>query len=209
MKSTNIKKQFDNIEAKLSENNTALEKLLKDEKVQQYIKTKEKNASLKSELKELYKDMKFEEYSSCDHMCLISKHVYDSVEGRSYNFLGCVKCGLDQSFYHRLECCYGFTALSDEEQIMYDYISANNPIMKIDIDVVCDLESAKRIYSTIKKQHPNDDDKTIADIFKETYKEELKKEPIVAPLDKDACRKLEFDEKTKLVKMKKPNKDNK
>ena len=62
-----------------------------------------KNEQLVCQQKDLYKQMKIDEYSFCNHIWVNTLHDYDSFEGRSYNYHGCIKCGLDQRVFYLSE----------------------------------------------------------------------------------------------------------
>lgn len=167
-----LKKQYDDLVLERKELITKINELETDEKLKTYFELCHKKEQLISKEKNLYKQMKNEEYSSCNHIWVTTLHNHDAVEGRSYNYCGCIKCGLDQSIFpliggNRCEVDY----LPLEQQIMYEfmyggpYMYADANKKGIDTTRLCDLELGKAIYTKIKGAHPNIDDETARKYF--------------------------------------------
>jgi len=121
---------------------------------------------LASQQKDLYKQIKVGEYSSCNHIWVNTLHDYDSYEGRSYNYDGCVKCGLDQRIFHLMESYLSPDWLTLNQRIMYDYMRNHSYKSGIDTNLLCDLDLAKAIYAKIKEVHPDIDDETAVKYLK-------------------------------------------
>ena len=139
--------------------------LQESEIVRRYLELKEQNDTLLKKQTNLYKEMKNEKYSSCEHVLIYSKMKYDEYEGRTHKYCGCIKCGLDESILEtRGEC------LSFQEEIMYDYLMDNKFRGKYlngeETKIACDINLAQAIYSRIKQTHPDIDDKTATKYFK-------------------------------------------
>lgn len=138
-----------------------------NEKVKRYLKLKEEISDLDNKRLEAYKDVKYQEYDSCNHRFIYFKIEHDRYEGRSYRSCGCIKCGLNtEAAYLRRDW------LPYTQQIMHDYLNKKREEKiyigasgKADIDVVCDLDLAHAIYSRIKEVHPNIDDETAIKYF--------------------------------------------
>ena len=109
--------------------------------------------------------MKEQEYDSCSHVLVFSKIEHDRWEGRTYKSSGCMKCGLDNSV---LDCHRRY--LPFDKAIMYDYLKKKGPSFTyrtgIETNIACDLDLAQEIYRKIKIAHPNIDDKTAIQYFK-------------------------------------------
>ena len=160
-----LKEQYDKILLERKELITQINELAEDEKVKLYFELCKKNDQLTNQQKDLYKQMKVEEYSSCDHIWVNTLHDYDSGEGRSYNYHGCIKCRLDQRVFHLREQYHGLDCFTLEQRVMYDYMYGGAYRSGIDTKVLCDLDLAKAIYSKIKESYPDIDDETARKYF--------------------------------------------
>ena len=124
------------------------------------------NKELSNLQEKLYKQVKVEEYSSCNHIWVSALQDYDGFEGRSLNYYGCIKCGLDgrvllMKRYPRL------IHLTSDQKIMYDFMIGGNVYNKgINTNMLCNLNLAKAIYSRIKEVHPDIDDETVVKYLK-------------------------------------------
>lgn len=133
--------------------------------IKDYLELTEEKKNLQKEETHLYKEMKKEQYASCEHITVYSSIEHDRTEGRTYKDCGCIKCGLDTRALD-LDCDSNF--LSPDKKIMYDYFQKNSIIGSlkgINTEIVCDLDLAKAIYSKIKEAHPNIDDETAIKYF--------------------------------------------
>jgi len=118
--------------------------------------------SLMDKQKELYIELKREEFDSCDHVWVTTRVDYDQYEGRSYHYRSCIKCGLTQE---ALEKYYYDISLSLDEKIMYDVLRSHSNDTEKNLDVLCDLELARAIFLKIKENHPNIDDELACKYF--------------------------------------------
>lgn len=160
-----LKEKYDKI---LSEREIIIKQIneLKNSDIlKRYFDLCNQNEQLVSQQKELYKKMKIEEYSSCNHIWVNTLHDYDSHEGRSYNYHGCIKCGLDQRVFYMYEQCHNLDWFTLEQRVMYDFMYGGAYRSGIDTKVLCDLDLAKAIYSKIKEAHPYIDDETTRKYF--------------------------------------------
>lgn len=153
-----------------------------NEKVKQYIAVCDQHDKLMHQKEDLYKSVLIERYSSCNHIWIIASHDYDSAEGRSYYYHGCIKCGLDRTVFRLMENCNDLQLLTPEQRVMYDFMYGHCLGGKM-LNTSCDLELAKSIYAKIKEAHPDIDDETaikylkvaLADIKKIKVNDERKK----------------------------------
>lgn len=136
-----------------------LKLLEQDEMVKKYIQLEEENKDLYDKQLSLYSLMKEEEYNSCKHVLVYSRIDYDGYEGRSYEYSGCIKCGLDNSVLASNKGSFSF-----DEKIMYSSLRKQY-LTGTHTKILCDLDLAQAIYSKIKQAHPNIDDKTAIDYF--------------------------------------------
>ncbi len=163
----NLKTKYDQIVSKRKELIEQINVLAKDETVKKYFELRSQNDELANQQKKLYKQIKVEEYSSCNHIWVNTLHDYDSREGRSYNYCGCIKCSLDRRVFHLMESYHSPDWLTLDQRIMYDFMRDNHAYEKgIETHILCDLDLAKAIYSKIKKVHPDIDDETAIKYFK-------------------------------------------
>ena len=108
--------------------------------------------------------MKRTQYLMCNHLWIISKFENDSVESRTYNYFGCIKCGLDQSVFTKVEFSDN-AKLSFEEKVMYDFMTSFSYYDGHHIDLACDLELGTAIYKKIKEKYPNISDEDAIKYF--------------------------------------------
>lgn len=163
---SSLKEQYDKNVLARKEIITQMNELEEDEKVKTYIELHLKNVQLANEQKVLYKQMKVEEYTACNHIWVTTLHDYDSREGRSYNYCGCMKCGLDGRVIHMVENLGSFVeCMPLEKKIMYSFMRGRYYKTGIDTKVLCDLDLAKSIYAKIKEIHPDVDDETARKYF--------------------------------------------
>ena len=163
----NLKTKYDQIVSKRKELIERINALAEDETVKKYFELRSQNDELSNQQKKMYKQIKVEEYSSCNHIWVNTLNDYDSWEGRSYNYCGCIKCGLDKRVFHLMERYDSSYWLTLEQRIMYDFIRDGHAYGKdIETHILCDLDLAKAIYSKIKEVHPDIDDETAIKYFK-------------------------------------------
>ena len=156
----NLKEQYDQIESERKGIIEQINALAENETVKKYFSLCEQNDKLSKQQKDLYKQIKVREYSSCKHIWVNTLHEYDGWEGRSYNYFGCVKCGLDRRVFHLIENSQSLEELTLDQRIMYDFMMNHSSNRGIDSKLLCDLDLAKAIYAKIKEVHPDIDDKT-------------------------------------------------
>ena len=156
----NLKKQYDQISSKRKELKGQINVLLMDENVKKYFKLCNQNNELLTLQRDLFKQIKVGEYSSCKHIWVNTLDEYDSWEGRSHNYCGCVKCGLDKRVFHLMERFHNSDWLTLDQKIMYDFMKNNSYKSGIDTKLLCDLDLATAIYMKIIEVHPDIDDET-------------------------------------------------
>lgn len=156
----NVKTQeYERIMKEKNEIQTQISSLENTDIIKQYLKLLEKNEELKQIQKSLYKKIKTEEYSSCNHLWVKTIIDYKNLKTKVH-YCSCVKCGLDQSVISLIN--HGQNLLF-EQQIMYNFLKENRLDIPNEIDstIICDFELARALYNKIKENHPNIDDKTI------------------------------------------------
>lgn len=161
-----LKEQYNHI---VSERQTIIDQinvLAENETVKEYFSLRQQNDELARKQNDLYKQIKIGEYSSCNHIWVNTLHDYDSWEGRSYNYHGCVKCGLDERIFHLMESYHSPDWLTLDQRIMYDYMKNHSYKSGIDTNLLCDIDLAKAIYAKIKEVHPDIDDETAVKYLK-------------------------------------------
>lgn len=163
-----IKKQYEEIVSERNGLTQEIEELKNNDVIKKYFDLCNKDNQLEEKRKDLYKQIKVGEYSSCNHIWVKVLHDYDSAEGRSYDYHGCIKCGLDQRVFHIKEQYSAFdwfNCFTLEQEVMYVYMKDNSYHNGVYTGVLCDLELAKAIYLKIKEAHPSIDDETAKKYF--------------------------------------------
>lgn len=161
-----LKERYDEIVSERNEIIGQINALAENEEVKEYFALCKQNDILANRQKDLYKQIKIQEYSSCSHIWVTTFHDYDRWEGRSHNYRGCIKCGLDQRVFNTIDGWYNSSYwLSLGDRIMYDFMNDYQYGGGIDTKVLCDLDLAKAIYSKIKEVHPDIDDETAIKYF--------------------------------------------
>lgn len=128
--------------------------LEENEIIKRYIELCKKSKQLISEARKAYKGMKHTQYLMCNHLWVTSRFENDSVECRTYNYFGCIKCGLDQSVFAKIEFSDD-VVLSFEEKVMYDFMTSFYYHSGRHIGLACDLELGTAIYKKLKENNPN------------------------------------------------------
>ena len=147
---------------------TEMKTLEKNEILKRYFDLKEKNEILSNDQFSLFRNIKMEEYATCNHILVYSKIDYDRYEGRSYESCGCIKCGLDNSVLNESRDC-----LSGTQKIMYDYLKKNylsSNFGGIQTEILCDIDLAQAIYTKIKNVYPDISDEKAINFFKYALK---------------------------------------
>lgn len=161
-----LKEKYDQIVSQRKGIIDEINVLAEDETVKKYFELRKQNDELAIQQKDLYKQIKIGEYSSCHHIWVNTLHDYDSWEGRSYNYHGCVKCGLDKRVFHLMESYHSPDWLTLDQRIMYDFMRNHSSGSGINSNLLCDLDLAKAIYTKIKEVHPDIDDETAVKYLK-------------------------------------------
>ena len=143
--------------------------LIKNDMVAKYINLKNKEKSLSNRKYEIYKKMKFNEYSLCDHIFIPIYKTHDN----KHNYYGCIKCKLNN-----LVSILSTSKLDDEIMKEFlkeiDYMSYINFFKYIDIYSPIDL--AHSIYNELKVLSLNNYE--FNNIFKEKVNDKLLKKKI-------------------------------
>lgn len=173
----NFKEQYAKAKSEKNMNIKELNELKNNEKVKKYLESLNKQKILEDKCKNLYKKMKFEEYSSCNHILVKISHDFDDIEGRSYDYYGCIKCGLNDAF-EKMQ--YPNNWLPFEQRVMSDFIKENTlaGIRGKYVQELCDLDLAQELYNNIKKEFPDLDEEKTIECFEKALDENRKKEEI-------------------------------
>lgn len=155
----NLKAKYEQIVSKRKDLTEQIEALAEDEKVKRYFELRSQNNQLARKQNDLYSQIKVIEYSACNHVWVNTLHEYDRYEGRSYNYCGCIKCGLDKRVFRLVESYQGLDGLTLDQVVMYQFMKDGHAYGKgIDTHIMCDLDLARAIYSKIKEVYPDIDD---------------------------------------------------
>ena len=161
-----IRNEYEEVTKTKKDITKELEELNNSESVKRYLELIKEQEVLSEKQKELYKEMKFEEYSNCKHIILTTSVHKDRIEGRMSCSYGCMKCGVNTNAYNSEYLRRN--DLDFEDQVIYDYVR-NHSIRGTTCNVCCTIDLAQAIYSRIKKAHPDIDDETAIKYFKNAY----------------------------------------
>ncbi len=161
----NLKKEYDEIIELRNRIIKEMKVLEENESIKRYFELEKQNKSLYANQLRLFTTMKEQEYDSCSHILVFSKIEHDRWEGRTDKSSGCIKCGLDNSV---LDCDRRY--LPFDKEIMYNYFKKKRGysayLTGIETKIACNLDLAQAIYRKIKIAHPNIDDETAIQYFK-------------------------------------------
>lgn len=132
-----------------------LKELLDNEAVKRYFELCHQDKNLSNRQKELYESIKKGQYLKCNHIWVNTLRDYDSYEGRTETYCGCIKCGLDERVIYMMEYNPDTSALTEDQKIMYEIINNTHYSKGINTNVGCNLELGMAIYKKIKEIHPN------------------------------------------------------
>ena len=132
-----------------------LKELLENESVKRYFELCNKDKNLAFQQREVYENIKNEQYLKCNHIWVNTLKDYDSYEGRTETYCGCIKCGLDERVIYMMEYNPDCSALTEDQKIMYKIMNDSYYKKGINTNVNCNLELAMAIYKRIKEKYPN------------------------------------------------------
>lgn len=132
-----------------------LKELLENESVKRYFELCSKDKNLAFQQREVYENIKNEQYLKCNHIWVNTLKDYDSYEGRTETYCGCIKCGLDERVIYMMEYNPDCSALTEDQKIMYKIINDSYYKKGINTNVNCNLELAMAIYKKIIEKYPN------------------------------------------------------
>ena len=132
-----------------------LKELLENESVKRYFELCNKDKNLAFQQREVYENIKNEQYLKCNHIWVNTLKDYDSYEGRTETYCGCIKCGLDERVIYMMEYNPDCSALTEDQKIMYKIMNDGYYKKGINTNVNCNLELAMAIYKRIKEKYPN------------------------------------------------------
>ena len=161
-----LKEKYDKITEERRKIIEEIKELEKDNNVKKYLESTKKNTELFEEQMLVYQNLKMEEYESCEHLMICTRIDYDRIEGRSNRYYGCIKCKLDTSVSELRASDLKYFSL--DKKVMYNYLDKSNIHYHIinDNEITCDLDLAHAIYTKIKENNPDIDDKTIVEYLK-------------------------------------------
>lgn len=138
---------------------TQIARLENTDLIKQYLELLHQNQKLLQKQKELYKKVKTEEYSSCDHLWIETITDYNFLK-TPFHYCSCVKCGLDQGVVYLIN--HG-KPLSFEQTIMYNFLKKHNLYNpnQINSNIKCDFSLAIVLYKKIEENHPDIDNITM------------------------------------------------
>jgi len=163
------KSQYENCQKRINLFNERISKLEENPKVKEYIELIKQLEVEQDESNRWYKIMKFEEYSSCNHILVHTKEETASSSKGDFlrTYCGCIKCGLNQSINNHI---YDTSSLTDDKKIQYEFLKRQNfRITGIDTEVNCSIELAQNLYQSIIKENKEITDEAVVELFKIAY----------------------------------------
>lgn len=139
--------------------------LKENDSVKEYLCLSKKNDELLKDERDLYKQIKNEKFSSCDHIWIDVFREYDNAEGRTHHYSGCIKCGLDESVFRLIESNKELTL---DQEAMADYLKKH--VNKTGIITTLywgDFDMMKKRYLKTKNDHPDLTDEEIVKYLSE------------------------------------------
>lgn len=158
----NLNKEYEKKINEWEEVKQKIKKLKQYKSVKRYLELEEESRNINKDLNDLYKKILQERYANCKHIVVMSDYDYDSCEGRSYRYYGCIKCGLDEGVIHR---GYG---LNKEENTMLELMDEYK-VYRIggkQTGIACELRDARELYNEIIENDKDLSDDEIISIFK-------------------------------------------
>ena len=110
----------------------------------------------------MYEKILLKRYANCEHVLVLSDVEHDYMEGRSYPYYGCVKCGFDSAVAHR-----GWGKNKEEEKMLE--LMEKHKVYRVYgtyTDVACKVSVGKELWDEIKDKNPDLSDSEIISIFK-------------------------------------------
>lgn len=142
--------------------------------IKEYERLIDEDDNLYNKENKLYKELKFEEYKSCDHV-LVNSFIdcEEGYGGRTIRYKGCIKCGCNEYVKEKRNCY-----LSPEEKAMLSYLDSiyYGKLDGEDLQINCeDFEETIKKYKSLKRLNKTLQEKTILKMLK-TYIEYQNKE---------------------------------
>ena len=162
-----LKKEYDEVTKERGEVAESIKKLKTYKSVIKYLKLCKRANELSSKQTELYDKMLVKRYSECNHIVVMSSVEHDYMEGRSYRYYGCIKCGLDSTVANR---GYGLNYEEDRMLKVMNKYKVYGAYTGINTGIACELSDGKALYQEIIEKNKDLTDKEIVEIFKERAK---------------------------------------
>lgn len=153
-----------------------LNELKQNEIIKEYKRLIDENDKLYNKENKLYKELKLEEYKSCDHI-LVNSYVdcEQGYGGRTIRYKGCIKCGCNEYVKEKRNCY-----LSPDESAMFQYLDSLT-LGKLDgedLRINCDdFEEAVKKYKSLKRTNKDLDESTLIEMLKSFIKSQNEKAP--------------------------------
>ena len=133
-----------------------IDELENTEEVRKYLKLLEKKVKLHKLENELYCQSMIDKYTKCKHM-IIEVIREDGIENKE-GYVGCIKCGLDESIFAKRDEFVGTEGFTDDEKIMYKLLTEGHLDQQlyrgIFTGVQGSLSDAMKLYSSLKEKYP-------------------------------------------------------
>lgn len=154
----NAKTKYEEIKIEREKIEAQLLILADTETVKKYLELCQKNFELSIQQEYLYKKLKVNSYSLCNHIWVI----IDNNKNNKYsnNHCGCIKCGLDKRVFYLMQLYHDLDYLTVDQKIMYEFMRKHFVDSGTKTGIFCDFDLAKAVYAKIMEAHPDIDDET-------------------------------------------------
>lgn len=158
----NLKLKYEQIRLKRKIIKEEINKLETNRIIKRYFYLRAENDELTYEEEKIYKELKIQEYSTCNHIWIKTLCDPDiDEEDLKDSYCGCIKCGLNEKAFYMIKWYdYRPDDLELDDRIMYDFFRNHYVNHEIYDNLFCNLDLAKAIYLKIKEAHPGINDET-------------------------------------------------
>ncbi len=154
---SNIKKDYEELVELRKQFSQAIEELEKNEYVEQYLDLINKETALILNEKQLYIELKMDEYVGCNHVWA----EIENTDGRQ----GCLRCGLDESIMDRPDHGILLLELTEDERIMAAILNTGMYNKGIHVNCKCNLKEGMELFKELETNNPDTDDETLSKLF--------------------------------------------
>lgn len=130
-----------------------IKQLERESSVMDYKRLNKELDNVMEDIYETYKEIKLNEYNTCNHLGIMTDKRRDKQIGRNYYSVGCIKCGMNENALSKPR-----NLRTVDENIMAESFCEESFDYTLLSDYVVDINLAHAIYNKIKENHPNIND---------------------------------------------------